>query len=195
MNGNHMLRLGTLVGFGLFTLAGCGGPDAALTEPELSSVEQGINVATNGSFETHAIGSVNSVILNAGSTALPGWTITSAIKVMKSPYKAAQDGVQSIDLNGYDWGSLYQDVPTVVGAYYSITFYASVSPACATVRREATISYGPKTSAFSTTSGAWSQPRMYGFTATSTTTRIEFTSTSTFTNCGLAIDNFKVSGP
>ncbi|NNB99543.1 hypothetical protein HI113_37225 [Corallococcus exiguus] len=94
MNGNHMLRLGTPVGFGLFTLAGCGGPDAARTEPELSSVEQGINVATNGSFETHAIGSSNYVILNAGSTALPGWTITSAIKVMKSSYKAAHENLR-----------------------------------------------------------------------------------------------------
>lgn len=36
---------------------------------------------------------------------------------------------------------------------------------------------------------------MYGFTATSTTTRIQFTSTSKFTNCGLAIDNVKVTGP
>jgi hypothetical protein len=196
MNGSHLSRRAAVAGLGLFALAGCGGPDASNNGPELGTVEQGINVATNGSFETNAIGASNFVVLNPGSNALPGWTITSSIKVMKSPYKAAQDGVQSIDLNGVDAGSLYQDVPTVIGTSYSVTFWTSVSPACATVTRSATLNIGTSSSKFSAVSGAWgSYPRTYGFTATSDVTRIRFTSTSTGVNCGLAIDNFQVKGP
>ncbi|MBN9684923.1 MULTISPECIES: DUF642 domain-containing protein [unclassified Corallococcus] len=120
MNGKQVLRRSAVVGFGIFALMGCGGPDAVIHEPELGNVEQGINVATNGSFENNAIGNFNDVVLNAGSTALPGWTITSGIKVMKNTYKTPQNGVQSIDLNGLGAGSLYQDVPTVVGAGYAI---------------------------------------------------------------------------
>ncbi|MBN8232050.1 DUF642 domain-containing protein [Corallococcus macrosporus] len=193
MNRKHVLRCSAVVGFGFFALAGCGGPDAVIQEPELGNVEQGINVATNGSFESNAIAS-NYVVLSAGSTALPGWTITSGIKVMRSPYKTAQNGSQSIDLNGLGAGSLYQDVPTVVGAGYTVTFYLSNSPACATVSRSATINYGPSSASFSNASASWSL-RTYVFNATSTTSRIQLTSTSGGVGCGLAIDNLQVNGP
>ncbi|GMT98861.1 hypothetical protein KH5H1_29800 [Corallococcus caeni] len=193
MNRKHVLRCSAVAGFGFFALAGCGGPDAVINDPELGNVEQGINVATNGSFETNAIAS-NYVVLSAGSTALPGWTITSGIKVMRSPYKAAQNGLQSIDLNGLGAGSLYQDVPTVVGAGYTVTFYLSNSPNCATVSRSATINYGPSSASFSNASASWSL-RTYVFNATSTTSRIQLTSTSGGVGCGLAIDNLQVNGP
>ncbi|RKI42040.1 DUF642 domain-containing protein [Corallococcus sp. AB049A] len=194
MNGKKVLRCSAVVGFGFFALTACGGPDAVIQEPELGNVEQGINVASNGSFENNAIGNFNYVVLNAGSTALPGWTITSGIKVMKNTYKTPQNGVQSIDLNGLGAGSLYQDVPTVVGAGYTVSFYVSNSPACATVSRSATINYGPSSASFSNASASWSA-RSYVFNATSTTSRIQLTSTSGGVGCGLAIDNLQVNGP
>ncbi|RKH96644.1 DUF642 domain-containing protein [Corallococcus sp. AB038B] len=194
MNGKQMLRRGAVVGFGFFALMGCGGPDSVIQEPELGNVEQGILVSTNGSFENNAIGNFNYVVLNAGSTALPGWTITAGIKVMKNTYKTPQNGVQSIDLNGLGAGSLYQDVPTVVGGGYTVTFYVSNSPACATVSRSATINYGPSSASFSNASASWGL-RTYVFNATSTTSRITLTSTSGGVGCGLAIDNLQVNGP
>ncbi|NRD59367.1 MULTISPECIES: DUF642 domain-containing protein [Corallococcus] len=196
MNGKQMLRRGAVVGFGFFALMGCGGPDAAIQEPELGNVEQGVVVSTNGSFENNNIGNFNYVVLNAGSTALPGWTITGGIKVMKNTYKAAQSGIQSIDLNGLGAGSLYQDVPTVVGGGYTVSFYVSNSPTCTTVSRSATLNYGPSTASFSNSSGTWSTfPRTYVFNATSTVSRIELISTSGGVGCGLAIDNLTVTGP
>ncbi|MBZ4331737.1 DUF642 domain-containing protein [Corallococcus sp. AS-1-12] len=194
MNRKQMLRRSAVVGFGFFALMGCGGPDAVSQEPELGNVEQGINVATNGSFENNVIGNFNYVVLNAGSTALPGWTITAGIKVMKNTYKTPQNGAQTIDLNGLGAGSLYQDVPTVVGAGYTVTFYVSNSPACATVSRSATINYGPSSASFSNASASWGL-RTYVFNATSTTSRIQLTSTSGGVGCGLAIDNLQVNGP
>ncbi|MBN8467777.1 DUF642 domain-containing protein [Corallococcus exiguus] len=194
MNGKQVLRRGAVVGFGFFALMGCGGPDAVIQEPEFGNVEQGILVSTNGSFENNAIGNFNYVVLNAGSTALPGWTITAGIKVMKNTYKTPQNGVQSIDLNGLGAGSLYQDVPTVVGGGYTVTFYVSNSPACATVSRSATINYGPSSASFSNASASWGL-RTYVFNATSTTSRITLTSTSGGVGCGLAIDNLQVNGP
>ncbi|MBZ4371187.1 DUF642 domain-containing protein [Corallococcus interemptor] len=194
MSGKQMLRRSAVVGFGFFALMGCGGPDAVSQEPELGNVEQGINVATNGSFENNVIGNFNYVVLNAGSTALPGWTITAGIKVMKNTYKTPQNGAQTIDLNGLGAGSLYQDVPTVVGAGYTVTFYVSNSPACATVSRSATINYGPSSASFSNASASWGL-RTYVFNATSTTSRIQLTSTSGGVGCGLAIDNLQVNGP
>ncbi|QAT85179.1 MAG: DUF642 domain-containing protein [Myxococcaceae bacterium] len=194
MNGMQLLRRGAVVGFGFFALMGCGGPDTVIQDPELGDVEQGINVATNGSFENNAIGNFNYVVLNAGSTALPGWTITAGIKVMKNTYKTPQNGVQTIDLNGLGAGSLYQDVPTVVGAGYTVTFYVSNSPTCTTVSRSATINYGPSSASFSNSSASWGL-RTYVFNATSTTSRIKLTSTSGGVGCGLAIDNLQVNGP
>jgi choice-of-anchor C domain-containing protein len=195
MNDKHLLRRGAALGLCVFALAGCGGPDSAvINEPAVGNVAQGVNVISNGSFENNVIGNVNYVVLNAGSTALPGWTITSGIKVLKNSYKAAQNGVQSIDLNGLGAGALYQDVPTVVGGGYTVSFYVSNSPACATVSRSATIDYGPSSASFSNASASWSL-RSYVFNATSTTSRITLTSTSGGVGCGLAIDNLQVNGP
>ena len=115
MNRNQLLRRGVVLGLGFFALVGCGGTDAVIQDPDVASVEQGINVATNGGFEANAIGNFNYVQLNAGSTALPPWTITGSIKVMKNSYKLPAGGVQSIDLNGSSAGSITQYVPTVVG--------------------------------------------------------------------------------
>lgn len=195
MNRMQLLRRGTVLGLGIFALAGCGGPDAVIQDPDVATVEQGINVASNGSFETNAIGNFNYVTLSAGSTALPPWTIGGAgIKVMKSPYKAPVAGLQTIDLNSSNAGSISQYVPTVVGAGYTLSFAVSNSPTCVGVSRSMDIIYDTRTASTSSTSGSWS-PRSYTFNATTTSTLIKLTSTSGGATCGLAIDNLTVNGP
>ncbi|RYZ37291.1 MAG: DUF642 domain-containing protein [Myxococcaceae bacterium] len=194
MNRNHFMRRGAAVGLALFALAGCGGPDAVIQDPDVGNVEQGINVVSNGSFEVNVIGNFNYVVLNTNSTALPPWTIAAGIKVLKASYKTPQAGAQSIDLNGLGAGSLYQDVPTVIGSGYTVTFYVSNSPGCTTVSRSATLNYGPSTASFSNASATWSL-RTYVFTATTNPSRIQLTSTSGGVGCGLAIDNLQVNGP
>ncbi|RKG98600.1 DUF642 domain-containing protein [Corallococcus sp. CA053C] len=194
MNRKQLLRRGTVLGLGFFALAGCGGTDAVIQDPDVASVEQGLNVATNGGFEANAIGNFNYVQLNAGSTALPPWTITGSIKVLKNPYKVPAGGVQSIDLNGSSAGSVTQYVPTVVGGGYTLSFYVSNSPGCTTVSRSMDIAYDTRTASTSNASATWSL-RTYTFNATTTSTLIKLTSTSGGVGCGLAIDNLTVNGP
>jgi hypothetical protein len=193
MNHKQWLRRG--VGLGLFALVGCGGPDAnVVNEPDLGNVEQGIVVSTNGDFENNNIGASNYVILSAGSTALPGWTVTSGIKVMKNTYKSTVSGVQSIDLNGYGAGSIEQYVPTVVGGGYTLTFYVSNSPNCVGVSRSMQVAYDTRTASTSNTTASWSI-RTYTFNATTTSSLIRLTSTSGGVGCGLAVDALTVTGP
>ena len=196
MNRKQLLRRGTVLGLGFFALAGCGGPDAVIQDPDVATVEQGINVASNGSFETNAIGNFNLVVLEAGSTALPPWIIGGAgIKVMKSPYKTPVEGLQTIDLVGEEGaGSIVQYVPTVVGAAYILSFSLSNSPGCVGLPRSVNVLYDTLTASTSSTGSSWSY-RTYRFKATTSSTLIKLTSTSGGATCGLAIDNLTVNGP
>lgn len=201
MNLKRIIRGGVVLGVGLgLALTGCGGVEPSVEAdeaslPELGTIKQGLNVVTNGSFESAPAGVYNFQNLSAGSTALPGWTIGGGIKVMHNTYKTPASGTKSVDLNSsYGAGSISQTVPTVVGAGYTVRFAISNSPNCATTWRYATLTYGPSTVSLSNASGAW-QYRSYVFNATSTSSLIKFESTSTGVGCGLAIDNITVDGP
>ena len=193
---HRIIRKSAVLGLGLgLSLVGCGPMDPSeAANPELASVEQGVNVETNGSFELAPGGVYNFTILTAGSTALPGWTIGGGIKVMNSSYKTAAQGTKSVDLNGNGAGSVSQMVPTVVGAGYTVRFALANSPNCATSWRYGTVTYGPSSASISNASGTWAY-RTYTFNATSTSSLIKFESTSTGVACGLAIDNVTVTGP
>jgi choice-of-anchor C domain-containing protein len=196
MNHKQWLRRGVGLGLGLFALAGCGGPDAnVINDPELGNVAQGVNVASNGSFEFNSAGPVNYVVLSPGSTALPGWSISGGgVKVMTNSYKTPYAGTQSIDLNGYGAGVIEQYVPTVVGGGYTLSFAISNSPNCVGASRSVQVAYDTRTASTSNTSGGWST-RSYVFNATTTSTLIRFTSTSGGVTCGIALDNVAVNGP
>ncbi len=194
INVNRVIGKRAVLGVGL-TLLACGPMEPTVAgEPELSSVQQGLNVEINGSFESAPAGVYNYTTLYAGSTALPGWTIGGGIKVMNSSYKTAAQGTKSVDLNGNGAGSVSQMVPTVVGAGYTVRFALANSPNCATTWRYGTVTYGPSSASISNASGTWSY-RSYTFNATSTSSLIKFESTSTGVACGLAIDNVTVTGP
>ncbi|RKH48618.1 DUF642 domain-containing protein [Corallococcus llansteffanensis] len=192
----QLLRRGAVLGLGFFALGGCGGTDAVIHDPDVASVEQGLNVASNGSFETNSIGNSNLVVLEAGSTALPPWIIGGAgIKVMKSPYTTPVHGLQTIDLNGEDGaGSIVQYVPTVVGTFYSLSFSFSHGPGCVGLSRSINVLYDTSTASASSMGSSWNS-RTYSFKATTTATLIKLTSTSSGGGCVAAIDNLTVYGP
>jgi hypothetical protein len=169
-----MKRAGTLI-----VLAG-----AALA---LSQPAQAASLLVNGSFEGAPVGNT---ILGGGSTAISGWTTTNQGVEWFTPGSyglAARDGTAAIDLawytsNGTPGGGIAQTFATEVGQTYEISFYGATHAASGrdgTGVIELSVDGGSLT-AFdlanpSATFGVddW-QHFTYSFTATGTTTSIEF---------------------
>lgn len=78
---------------------------------------------TNGSFELTGSGTGL-----PGENTIPGWTIGGGGIDLGSPFWAAQDGVQSIDLNRNAAGSISQNVSTTLGTTYQVSFYLAGNP-------------------------------------------------------------------
>jgi choice-of-anchor C domain-containing protein len=194
MNLKRIFSSGAVAGL---VLVGCGGvePSVEADEAQLGSTEQGLQVATNGSFEAAPSGVYNYQNLSAGSTALTNWTIGGGIKVMNSSYKTAAQGTKSVDLNSsYGAGSISQMVPTVVGSGYTVRFAIANGATCGGQWRYGTVTYGPSSASISNSNAGWTY-RSYVFNATSTSSLIKFESTSTGVGCGIAIDDVTVTGP
>lgn len=102
----------------------------------LSSAAQADNLITNGSFEGSVPlienhGDVHSMGLTAGSTYIPGWTVTgSEIAWIGSgnPYQlAASTGDRFLDLTGWvnnngNPAGVVQTIQTVAGQHYTLSF-------------------------------------------------------------------------
>ncbi|WP_224244196.1 DUF642 domain-containing protein [Hyalangium gracile] len=193
---NRIIGKAAALGVGM-ALTGCGPMDASeATGPGLETLEQGLQVVTNNSFEAAPSGSYNYQDLSPGSTALTNWTIGGAggVKVMNSSYKTAAQGTKSVDLNSsYGPGNVSQLVPTVVGAGYTLRFAIANGPNCGSQWRYGTVTYGPSSASISNSLPGWTY-RTYVFNATSTSSLIKFESTSSG-GCGIAIDDVTVTGP
>jgi hypothetical protein len=87
------------------------------------------NIVQNGTFQTSAaFNSWGYVTLQAGSTALSGWTIggdsVDVVNGNGNLWQVAPGGGNSIDLSGNNAGLTSQLLDTVpVGSYWSISFY------------------------------------------------------------------------
>src|SRR5947199_10829526 len=70
-------------------------------------------------------------VFGAGSN-LSGWIVESGTVEIVGPYWQAPEGSQSLDLNGIfeDIGTIYQDVPTVIGQAYKVRFAYAGNPEC-----------------------------------------------------------------
>lgn len=83
------------------------------------------NLLVNGSFEDgpepDAAGP-GFTPYEAGSTAIPGWSITRGSVDYIGPYWQHADGRRSIDLNGNEPGAIAQTFRTRMGATYRVTF-------------------------------------------------------------------------
>lgn len=97
------------------------------------------NLLTNGSFETTPTPTTSFITVLAGdTTTIPGWTVVTpsvyggeggSVDLKSNNYWNAEDGNYSIDLAGSTGtpGGLYQDVPTTVGAQYSLSYWSAVN--------------------------------------------------------------------
>ena len=105
---------------------------AAPVMPGSASASAPANLITNGSFENPEIWQTNPyVAYDAGSTAMPGWTVeTGSVDLTGPPYGVADDGNQSIDLSGTNSGSIRQTVATKPGQAYTLTWYMAGNVGC-----------------------------------------------------------------
>jgi hypothetical protein len=175
----------TLAGLGVL---GAAGP-ASADPPE------------NGSFEAPDIQPPH-VIVPAGSTDIPGWTVVSGdVDVWENANWQVPDGAQGLDLSGNQRGVIRQAFDTTAGVGYTISwsYGALIGQACPGGERTATFSVEGSAvipmavTGISATDPNW-QVASTTFTGTGGPVTLQFADTTTGipTGCGLALDNVQI---
>ena len=82
----------------------------------------------NGSFELGTDPGASFSTLAAGSSAITGWTIGGAGVDYIGGYWNASDGVRSVDLSALSAGGVSQNITTVAGKTYKVTFDMAGNP-------------------------------------------------------------------
>lgn len=150
------------------------------------------NLLTNGSFEAGVAPDANKP---AGSTDITGWTVLRIGGVFYADASwDASDGNRSVELNGIGRGTIYQDVATVIGKRYRLTFDYSVDPNGTRLATPFTVGGGGpvgfnyvRPAGHSATNMQYLQGVKF-FTAADSLSRVAFVS-GTVTNRGAVIDN------
>ena len=163
-------------------------------------------IVQDGSFEKQAVPSnPGYTTINTPSPLGSGspWTVASGSVDLISTYWQAEDGLQSVDLSGNTGGSIYQDLTTTVGTTYNLSYYLAGNPDGAPTVKTLGVSAGTTIFtpvSFDTTGKTkaamgWTLETA-SFTATTATTRLQFTSLNTPDNTspyGPALDNVQVT--
>ena len=157
------------------------------------------NLVSNGNFETPSAGSTFTEYRTG--TNLGGWAVTGdSVDLLGIKYQAAS-GIQSLDLCGVAAGAVYQDLATVPGQGYVLTFAMAGNTDGSPVVKQLRVNWGDvavDTPSFDTTGHnvsnmGWTY-RSYDVVAASSVTRLTFTSL-TAGMFGPAIDNVSVTVP
>jgi choice-of-anchor C domain-containing protein len=85
------------------------------------------SLVTNGGFETGTEPGAFTQV-NALGTNITNWTVVSGSVDYIGSYWAASEGTKSIDMSGSEAGSISQDISTVPGQFYTVTFDLSGNP-------------------------------------------------------------------
>jgi len=155
------------------------------------------NLLVNGSFEQGPnIGAYLTV--QSPSTAMPGWTVFTGSVDINGAYWQASDGVRSLDLDGLSPGGIQQTVATTPGALHELRFDMAGNPDTPEVKRMRVTAGGRSqdfsfdSTGHSLASMGWTSMSML-FTATASTTTIEFVSLMPATSSrGPALDNVQL---
>lgn len=160
---------------------------------------QAANLIQNGSFETATVNPNpgDFIRLDAGSTAITGWTVSQGSIDYIGTLWQASNGSRSLDLSGENAGGIQQTFNTTVGKTYRVTFDLAGNPNTSPTIKQMRISAAGSSDNFSfditgksTTNMGWLS-KSWDFTANSTTTTLEFISlTNSF--AGPALDNVSV---
>jgi choice-of-anchor C domain-containing protein len=169
-----------------------------------ASAAVGPELLTNGSFEEgpepDPLGP-GFTPMEAGSSLIPGWTVTRGSVDYIGPYWQHADGKRSIDLNGNEPGAIAQTFRTKPGKKYRVTFSMSGN-FCGggepQVKRMVVSAAGSKDEFVFDTTGrnyedmGWAT-HSWEFTATAVETTLEFVSTTELpVACGPALDKVSV---
>jgi choice-of-anchor C domain-containing protein len=156
---------------------------------------------TNGSFETGTHSGAPFDTLNAGSTNLTGWTITTGNVDWVNSYWQAKDGLKSLDMTGTSPGAISQTFATTIGKTYVASFALSGNPVGGPAVKTLIVSAtGGLTTTYTFDTGIaantladmkWAA-KTYSFQATSASTVLTFTS-ATAGFYGPALDNVVVT--
>ena len=160
-------------------------------------------VLTNGGFEQPGV--TNSCCITDPTTAIPGWTVPSGnVNVVNgffssNPYKnLAKEGAQYLDLVGEGTaGSISQTFGTVTGQVYNLSFFFShnlfsgLQSASADVLINGVL-FGSVTHTGGSTSDLNWQSFSKTFTASGTSTTLEFLNTKGGENTGVFLDAISV---
>lgn len=161
------------------------------------------NAATlvNGSFEDPGTYSGPFVPLNAGNTAITGWTINSGSVDLINTYWQSADGNYNLDMSGTSAGSISQTVTGLtVGSFYTVFFDLAGNPGGGNVVKTITASLGNvftgdftfNTAGFNRNDMGW-LTKSFVFKADAPTGLLTFTSKEN-NSTGPALDNVRISG-
>ena len=167
----------------------------------------GGNLIVNGGFELPTpLPFSYGLELSAGSTGIPGWVIVSgSVDVTPTTWFNSYQGVQALDLDGFDPGSVKQSFATTIGTTYQLSFayanngtaggtYSGPRTADVTVIGGATLLSSTVSHNGSTATAMNYQIFKANFVADTDTTTLQFTSTDpSFSNDGIALDAISVS--
>ena|SRR2546421_5948490 len=136
---------------------------------------------------------------NAGQS-FRTWTVASGSIDLIGTYWVSAHGAQSVDLDGSNAGTIYQDLSTISGTNYSLSFALAGNPVCAPTVKQMQVWWGSTlvatlsfdTTGHSTTNMGW-RYHTYKVQATSAVTRLSFASL-TQSACGPALDSVTVKG-
>jgi choice-of-anchor C domain-containing protein len=176
---------------------------AKLTDPEdlatLKEFSLGCSAPTlvNGGFEQGPALSTRYIQLNQGNTSLTGWTVLSQnVEYMGSLWVAAE-GQRSIDLSGTAPGGLSQELQTVPGRTYVVSFSMAGDPTGSQTKSMRVEAAGQSQNYTFDISGRTTQDmgwisQSFTFTAQSTTTTLAFKSLTSGYH-GPTLDNVSIA--
>ncbi|MCX6902062.1 MAG: choice-of-anchor C family protein, partial [Verrucomicrobia bacterium] len=140
------------------------------------------NIVSNGDFETPNAGSTF-VTYSSGRT-FGGWTVEFGDIQMIGTYWQSFAGKQSVDLDGYQRGAIFQDIPTVPWHSYTLSFNLAGNPDGAPPTKQLQVWWGNNLIAspafnitgWTRTNMGWQRLTVSSLVATSNITRLRFAS-------------------
>jgi choice-of-anchor C domain-containing protein len=164
-----------------------------------ATVEKTKNILVNGSFEEGPVPVGDGfVMLDKGSTAIKGWTVTQGtLDYVDSAYWQSADGKRSLDMNGVEAGGIAQTFKSKKGQKYRVTFSMAGNPNGGPAEKKLRVSAAGKNMEFTFDGSGKSRPDMgwvsksWDFVANADETTLEFLSLIEG-DAGAALDNVVV---
>lgn len=169
----------------------------ALKKPiaEVTGIDliQPVNRIQNGSFETGPYPEDGYLTLKAGSTDLPGWTVTrQTVDYLR--LDACAHGKRCLDLNGTPgYGEIRQTIETRPGKTYRLSFDLAGNPKGPPAIKTLRVAAAGQSEIFRHTAQPYWTPKIWRFKAVSEKTMLSFLSEDTEgEHFGPLIDNVRV---